>query len=463
MARSYPFDVITITSPNKAAASVAPINELRSYLRDNVFPRYGLSENRLPKLLSTCDPYGMKLGSGGGTIAALEYSDTASLDGENSNGAAGNLLIIHAGGDSSRCPTQMVLGKAWTSLPMSDDVVSNPTFKLVEVLSSFLRTLPKGSIVVAASDVLLSLSSECNVFDETQIVDFSNIDETTVVGIAVPAPLEVAKNHGVYIPDYVRGTNRTSYDDSVRCMPVKEFLQKPSIEEMKFDYDNRVGCVWNSPKAPQNEESYVIERALVDTGVVIFLPGAAKELRRMTKDKLSMWTEPGLTGYKARPPHKLELYTHIMYAFSTSGCLNGPERLSRTERKKKYLSDNDTAMNENTQFSVSLSYIFDCLCGVPLYMCLVSKGNFLHLGTTRELLDFILDKKSDYVSPKREGFSLAKVKRSLYFSLDSPSFDNGYNTAIVNSILSGNNTKYGEDSWIEHCKFATKVLLLLAM
>ena len=102
-----------------------------------------------------------------------------------------------------------------------------------------------------------------------------------------------------------------------------------------------------------------------------------------------------------------------MYAFSTSGCLNGPERLSRTERKKKYLSDNDTAMNENTQFSVSLSYIFDCLCGVPLYMCLVSKGNFLHLGTTRELLDFILDKKSDYVSPKREGFSLAKVKPSL--------------------------------------------------
>lgn len=76
-------------------------------------------KNCVPMLLSTSDPLGMRLGSGGGTVAAIDFSDkrfkSCFEDGKNHS-----LLIVYAGGNSSRCPTQMVMGKAWTSLPITD-------------------------------------------------------------------------------------------------------------------------------------------------------------------------------------------------------------------------------------------------------------------------------------------------------------------------------------------------------
>ena len=189
---SLPFDVIVITSPDDLSALAAtelisssfgqsPLtspsdDSCDEYYRYNDHKNNEKGKQTSPLFLSSCDPYSAKLGSGGGTIAALSEADEVwnfhRGAGDDSPPQHPTVLICHAGGESSRCPTQIALGKAWTSLPIvkypsSDDgvakfqtVVSNPTELLVHSLSRILANVPRGSIVVAASDVLLSFGED---------------------------------------------------------------------------------------------------------------------------------------------------------------------------------------------------------------------------------------------------------------------------------------------------------------
>ena len=167
--RTYPFDIIVITFPDDNAASFA---------RDGPFKR--LQQNTVLQnvtIIATCDPYGARVGSGGGTLSALHTAiidtTTTTTNDHNNNKT---ILIVHAGGESSRCPTQMCLGKAWTSLPSlllsssSSSNVSTPLelwllhtiptlFPISIMLSSSSKLQLQGSIVVIAADTLLQLPS----------------------------------------------------------------------------------------------------------------------------------------------------------------------------------------------------------------------------------------------------------------------------------------------------------------
>ena len=217
-----PFDVIVVTSPDDLSALAARelisssfgLSPFTSPSDDSCDDcRYYNEQEESPFFISSCDPYGTKLGSGGGTIAALAEADEVwnfhRGAGDDSPPQHPTVLICHAGGESSRCPTQIALGKAWTSLPIvkypsSDDgvaklqtVVSNPTELLVRSLLRILANVPRGSIVVAASDVLLSFGE-----DEESLTKGINFDgEDGVIGLAVPAPLSTAQNHGVFVAE----------------------------------------------------------------------------------------------------------------------------------------------------------------------------------------------------------------------------------------------------------------------
>jgi fucokinase len=185
---SCPFDVIVITSPDHKAAIAARqliISSCADFSSSSESPSSSSSDGGTlistngTIFISSCDPYGTRLGSGGGTLAALAEARTAYYQINSSSettvaaaNADGNkiseptVLICHAGGESSRCPTQITLGKAWTSLPIrqhqeEDEVVLNPTSLLIATLSTIFCNVPRGSVVVAASDVLLSFQS-CN-------------------------------------------------------------------------------------------------------------------------------------------------------------------------------------------------------------------------------------------------------------------------------------------------------------
>jgi hypothetical protein len=98
------FDVVVLTFPDARAAKVAsegPLwRDLQARYTDVVF-------------LATTDPFGCRVGSGGGTLAALEEVMEWWQTTTNKQGQKGippppssdlNILILHAGGQSSRCP-----------------------------------------------------------------------------------------------------------------------------------------------------------------------------------------------------------------------------------------------------------------------------------------------------------------------------------------------------------------------
>ena len=146
-----PFDVIVITSPDTQAATAAQeliisscgdfSSSSKTTLADqsqnndnNDSAPVVLQSNNGTIYISSCDPYGARMGSGGGTIAALAEADYAyqqkhiAMNDKNEEleqpilkSDYPTVLICHAGGESSRCPTQIVLGKAWTSLPVMEE------------------------------------------------------------------------------------------------------------------------------------------------------------------------------------------------------------------------------------------------------------------------------------------------------------------------------------------------------
>mmetsp|Transcript_33248 Transcript_33248/g.67077 ORF Transcript_33248/g.67077 Transcript_33248/m.67077 type:complete len:1318 (-) Transcript_33248:2390-6343(-) len=435
---TFPFGTVVVTSPSFTSSSDGPLSHLAKTLPPNV------------RVLGTSDPYGARCGSGGGTIAALDYadaadayadaaSDTSTSCSRCSGEGVGSVLIVHAGGESSRCPTQMVLGKAWSSLPVAanaapdinnnstassiTDVGShahtppttpqNPTALLISELSTLLRDLPRGSVVVAASDVILALPSGVS-FDFTSrngSVDdgYDGYDDAAVIGLAVPAPLATAKNHGVYVlepcsehdvhdDDGLSANACSTRSTRLRPRTVTQFLQKPSPDVMR-----------DTPHCTFEGE----DCAWIDTGVVVFLPEAAAKLRELAAGALACCTHRGLeamyrrdvttTGaadaaasvgsdtvsmedYAQANTAKVELYTHLMMALSTTRSLDvscGREN----GRLEAYVSEHTTS-----KISAGLlAEMYTILSPLTFRAAAIPAGRFVHLGTTSELLDFLVD------------------------------------------------------------------------
>ena len=430
----FPFHSIVVTSPDSIAAKAALDGPLE---RENLnLPSDDSAEGIT--IISTSDPFDTRMGSGGGTLAALQEADSA----RNSHAVRkGSTLIIHAGGQSSRCPTQMTLGKAWTDLPLLDsEQMTNPTYILMDSLSDLLRNLPNGSVVVAASDVMLDLP-------RNNPISFENVSNDKVLGLAVPAPLATAKNHGVFS---IEGNCiNEDKNDSGTIKAVDTFFQKPTVETMK----NFEGCAFIKDDQ---------DMAWIDTGVIIFLPKAADALRSLTVHDLSLYTRKGLEERirenKSRFPgatevsiarslvdSKLELYSHLLLAISTKGTHNVD---SEEERLEKYLAN-----ESNSDFhATELEKIFSKLSSFELQVCTVPNGSFIHLGTTSELLKFLVEGASIDESDQNVGG--IKLSRRMQTFLNGVLV--GKNSVVMNTIVDSTCSPFGKSvigtsSIVEHC------------
>ena len=449
---SLPFQSIVVTSPDSEAAEAA----LNGPLKHSSLPLIFRDEEnghlrRDINIYSTSDPFGTRMGSGGGTLAALDVADRNSEGSnptEKQNETCQSVLIIHAGGQSSRCPTQMSLGKAWTSLPTSNDTLTNPTYILMESLSKVLANLPKGSVVVAASDVLLSLPMQ-------NPINFDQCDDNKVLGLAVPAALETAKNHGVFV------TSGHCHSTEHVC-PINAFLQKPSVEHMiNFPAGN---CVFQRPESKT-------EMAWIDTGVIIFLPGAAKALRSMIQQDLKICTKAGLEKlfktsnkelglsmqqFAKGQTFKVELYSHLLLSIPTGG---GNKLMEENQRLSEYMND---PMNQDLNPTL-LQYIYNKFQNLELQVCIVPEGQFIHLGTTGELRDFMINGTSTDIIKENESehnsncrnfgkrIGLSQQSRVLHHGvLIQPS------CVALNSTFIGHtldiSSSIGNDTVVEHCR-----------
>lgn len=141
------FTHLIITAPNKSIANVYN-NQLQSIRINN---------SALKDVACSCveDPHGLRVGSGGGTLNALNKAiqklDLMTI-------MSMRILIIHSGGDSRRLPFHSITGKAWATLNSTvNNTYASPMALLIEEMNLFCRNLCPGSMVVCCSDVMLDI------------------------------------------------------------------------------------------------------------------------------------------------------------------------------------------------------------------------------------------------------------------------------------------------------------------
>ena len=397
--RCFPFTHIIVTNPDERSAISAQgllNNTLKRYIEKN----YDMKKEI--QIISTYDPFGARCGSFGGTLAALELIETTKNNNADSKDTCtttkttmcdddATVLCLHAGGDSSRCPLSMILGKAWINLP--SDKYPNPTAWLINQLEDlyYRARIPKGSLLVTATDCLISLGQQDGVLDrefskEGTSETKETIDPFAVLGVCVPAPLNTAKNHGVYVmPEQCDDEENITYP--LRIETPVGVLQKPSVDrllandttEASFNILNRSG-----------------KQAWIDVGIVIFYPKAFQTIKKLSEGLLALCTRKGLEAayhtskssisietFAKKNALKIDLYTDILHNLPFA-------------KKEKVFKGNTEENDDTNNIIIGMlnqddrnAVLKRALSTMSLRVLVVRDGSFLHLGTTQELVEFI--------------------------------------------------------------------------
>jgi fucokinase len=380
------FSHLIITAPTQQIASVylTLFSKLKSQLRD----------------LTTCeifcvsDPDGCRVGSGGGTLNALDY--LCSIVGLHDI-VKSKIAIIHSGGDSRRAPLHSVCGKAWScinsySKDTDDHLSSTPLAFMIRELSLFFVNLPAGSLVIASSDVLLDISERSY---------FPVIPNDAVSIVTVPEAPEVAKNHGVVIkPSHARYESK---DDHCAVIIAGEYLQKPSISQMQ------------ELNAFELSESGSVPMVQIDTGVVIFTGSALCALVELLDDPIiSQCTSRGLnrrtTDLKTAEALRIELYSDLLHCLELDhGKCSYETYLERLGIRTIEASNNKIL----SLYEQSLMRLWKKLNAFQLYMISIPHGTFCHMGTSLDLLTFFTTASASNSNNNETKFQLFSKKYNL--------------------------------------------------
>jgi fucokinase len=247
------------------------------------------------------------------------------------------ILMLHSGGDSRRLPMYAVEGKLFATLPMRA-----PGFRcgaMFDLLVDDLLSLPPragGELLVAAGDAVLGIR-------QTPI----RIDGPGVVGVAQRADEVRARRHGVFV--LRRGESE-----------VQAFLQKPTHDDLVA-----AGALAKDGTA------------LVDTGLLSFDARAIAALLAASGVTLErgavQMRRGGLAERASRaaiPP--VDLYREILCA------------LPRLASREAYLD------MVGAPLSAVLAPFFDAMRTTAFRAQVASVGEFLHIGSMREMLDALV-------------------------------------------------------------------------
>jgi fucokinase len=378
--KSWDYLILTASNPEQASAYRCQID-----LRQKLGFLSGIKN-----VLVLPDPDGHRVGSAGSTIFCLmKILDREMADHDPS--AAPNspelwteklaqlrILIVHAGGDSKRLPAYGPCGKAFIPLPGESDRVLVPTI-FDRQLPVYLRlpegTAGKGQIVITTGDVLLD-------FDPSEI----QFDEDGVTGVGCLASPELAKNHGVFV---------SNENGSVRL-----FLQKPSV-------------------ADQIEMRAVDQKghSLLDIGILNFNAASAVKLLSLAEVQWSpregfAWNGPIANVIRE---FGLDLYLEICCAMGTDVDFS---------QYRKTIDESGTPMEESC-----LRRIFETMSDTAFLVRTLSRCDFLHFGTMRQLLMSGLE-----LVCRDHG---TQTKESI---------------VSVNNRISDDGRICGENAWIEGCR-----------
>jgi fucokinase len=335
---------------------------------------------------------------------------------------------------------------------------------------------------VAASDVLLSFGDECDEShddgddcERRRRIDCGGADG--LVGLAVRAPLSTAKNHGVIVlepqaagddDDRRGGWRMSEVRGGIRPAPSPARAPMGTTTPKVADDDNDVDgelCAW------------------IDTGVVAFLPGAARDLRELSaapSGPMRLCTCRGLEdsyremyGSVVAPPLVGGGGEDVGAASSSPPPPSIGEFARSTAPNICLYGEMLHALRTSSSPAASTApnQPYGALSRHELRVCAVPAGSFVHLGTTAKLVDFVASGASaDASAPARggdpssggdaarKGWRHRRFGEAMGLTSRAGAFVAGFHhhgdrrNVVMNSAMSVKQWGYiGNSSIVEHC------------
>ena len=365
--RSKAWDYLIVTAANEqqATAYQGQIRRRRACGR--------LAE--VGQVLVVPDPGGRRVGSGGSTYQCLlevlrreTGSQGHAVDYDLAVKAFGALrvLIVHAGGDSRRLPAYSPCGKIFVPLPCAAADEIPPT--IFDRLVPVFLAMPEGP---AGKGQIVVASGDALLLFDSSAIDCSRSGITALGARVAP---ETAARHGVFL---------MNTDGTVRL-----FLQKPSaFEQME------AGAIDGSG------------RSVLDIGVMSMDARAAGTLLEAL----------GKLSAQAVLAHGIDLYREVFCALGTEAT--AAHHLTSTRSNGSRL---ETSL---------IRQLFDALRSIPCNVQVLSRCDFLHFGSTNQLIS-----------------SGARL-----FTLDCGKPPSRGVLAITNELGMGGKIT-GGDCWVEGCR-----------
>ncbi len=292
------------------------------------------------------DPDGKRVGSGGATLNVLAYIAKLSAEAAKNTGESVELfkgkriLVIHSGGDSKRVPQYSVCGKLFSPVPreLPNGRPSTLFDEFMVAMAGVAARIPEGMLVLSG-DVLL-------LFNPLQI----DAQFRGAAAISIKAGVDTGKDHGVFL-------------NNGRDM-VGRFLHKQSEEQLRS-----LGAV--------NDKNCVD----LDTGAVLLDCGLLNALYSLiaTDGKTDAVKFAKFVNETAR----ISFYGDFLYPLAEQSTL-----------EEYYKEAAEGSLNQELMECRTL--IWEAIHEYSMKLICLSPAEFIHFGTTTELLQLVTSGVEDY-------------------------------------------------------------------
>ncbi len=349
------------------------------------------------------DPEGKRVGSGGATLNVLRYlreDGCGSFSGK-------RILVIHSGGDSKRIPQYSICGKIFSPVPRElPDGRNSTLFDEFMISMAGVAGRLKEGMLVLSGDVLL-------LFNPLQI-DFTF---SGAAALSIKEPVRLGTRHGVFLND------GSDY--------VGRFLHKQT-EEVLAEYGavNGQGCVDLDTGA-----------VALDVKLMEALYGLISTNGRTDGEKFARFVNE-----KAR----ISFYGDFLYP------------LAKEADRESYMKEaGDGPVCE--ELLCCRRAIWDAISGFSMRLLSLTPAEFIHFGTTKELLALMTKGVEEYAFlgwKKKVGTGLGQEGPAVYNSVIGQGIFADETVYIENAVLNFG-MRIGRGSIISNIRYAGEEKLVI--
>lgn len=341
------------------------------------------------------DPDGKRVGSGGATLNVLRYL----YEQYGADAFEKRILVIHSGGDSKRVPQYSACGKLFSPVPR--ELPNGRASSLFDEFMAGTAGIPgrmQSGMLVMSGDVLL-------LFNALQI----DLQYHGAAAISIKEHVSTGKDHGVFLND---GHGM-----------VRRFLHKQSEEQLK---------TWGAVNEQGNVD--------LDTGAVMLDSDLMKSLFSL----ISTDSRPDEEKFRCfvNERARISFYGDFLYPLAQDSTL---EEYYQEAPEGSFCDELHSCRTK----------IWEAIHSYSMKVICLSPAEFIHFGTTRELLNLVTRQVEDYefldwhkqICSNREqetGYAAHNSQISCEAQIGSGCY-------LEDSFIEGK-TRIGEDSVISHLR-----------